>query len=276
MPGLSVKHHDVLFQYNKVVLIMRHDKVQKSISAYLCRTISHIPARLDFVQSLSGLLLALFIAVHLLLEASIVISKEAMLAVTKFFEGYYFFGESYPGIISFLAAFIFTLLILHSLLALRKIPSSYRQYHIFKKHMNQFQHTDSTLWFYQALTGFMMFFLAPVHLYMMMSNPAAIGPYASSDRMVSEWLWPLYLVLLLSVVLHAAIGLYRLVLKWGVFDAAISNARENKKYRAKIKKIMLISIVLYITIGLLSLGSYILIGYEHRDNAGESYIMESP
>ena len=91
---------------------MRHDKVQKSISAYLCRTISHMPARLDLVQGLTGLILVLFIAVHLLLEASIVISKEAMLAVTIFFEGYYFFGESYPGIISFLAAFIFVILIL--------------------------------------------------------------------------------------------------------------------------------------------------------------------
>jgi len=254
---------------------MRHDKVQKSISAYLCRTISHMPARLDFIQGLTGLILVLFIAVHLILEASIVISKEAMLAVTKFFEGYYFFGESYPGIISFLAAFIFVILILHSLLAIRKIPSSYRQYHIFKKHMIQFQHSDTTLWFYQAVTGFMMFFLAPVHLYMMMANPAAIGPYASSDRMVSEWLWPLYLLLLLSVVLHAAIGLYRLVLKWGVFDAPASNARDNKKRRRTIKKIMLASIIVYITIGLLSLGSYIMIGYEHRDQAGESYLMES-
>lgn len=81
----------------KVSTIMRHDRIQKSIAAYRCGFISHIPARLDFIQSASGLILALFIVAHLLFEASILISKDAMLAVTHFFEGYYFFGESYPG-----------------------------------------------------------------------------------------------------------------------------------------------------------------------------------
>jgi fumarate reductase subunit C len=129
---------------------MRHDKTQKSIAAYMCRYISHMPARLDFMQSLTGLILALFVAAHLLFEASIMISKDAMLAVTKLFEGYYFFGEAYPGIISFLAAFIFVIFILHALIAMRKLPSSYRQYYLFKKHMVRFQHSDTTLWFFRT------------------------------------------------------------------------------------------------------------------------------
>lgn len=245
---------------------MRHDKVQKSIAAYMCRYISHMPARLDLIQSVTGLILAVFIALHLLFEASIIISKDAMLMVTKLFEGYYFFGEAYPGIISFLAAFIFVIFILHALIAIRKLPSSYRQYYIFKKHMARFQHSDTTLWFYQAVTGFMMFFPGSVHLYMMMSNPSKIGPYASADRIYSEWMWPLYLLLLISVILHAAIGLYRLILKWGFFEG-----KKPKKNRQVMKKIMLTSIVVYLTIGLLSLGTYTMIGYKHSDQAGERY-----
>ncbi|RLA74083.1 MAG: succinate dehydrogenase/fumarate reductase cytochrome b subunit, partial [Epsilonproteobacteria bacterium] len=54
--------------------------------------IDKIPARLDFLQSFTGLILALFIAGHLLFEASILISDEMMYRVTIMFEGYYFFG----------------------------------------------------------------------------------------------------------------------------------------------------------------------------------------
>lgn len=245
---------------------MRHDKTQKSITAYMCRYISHMPARLDFLQSMTGLILVLFIAAHLIFEASIIVSNDAMFAVTKFFEGYYFFGETYPGIISFLAAFIFIIIILHAFIAIRKLPSSYRQYHIYKQHMSRFKHADTTLWFYQALTGFMMFFLAPVHLYMVMSQPSEIGPFASADRIYSEWLWPLYLLLLISVVLHAAIGLYRLILKWGFFTG-----KNPRKSRLRLKKIMIISIIFYLAIGLWSLGTYVQLGYQHRDKAGERY-----
>ena len=249
---------------------MKHDKIQKSITAYLCRYMSHAPARLDFMQSLTGFILALFIVAHLLFEASIIISKDAMLAVTKLFEGYYFFGEAYPSIISFLAAFISLILILHALTAVRKFPSSYRQYHLFKKHSLQFQHNDTTLWFYQVITGFMMFFLAPIHLYMMMTQPANIGPYASADRIYSDWMWPLYLLLLISVVIHAGIGLYRLAMKWGLLTRH-HNHKQTKKNRYLIKKIMIIGIVVYLCIGLLSLATYMMIGYDHQDKAGERY-----
>ena len=194
-----------------------------------------------------------------------------MYAVTKMFEGYYFFGQAYPGIISFLAAAIFSIFILHALTAMRKFPSSYRQYRIFMSHTHKIQHDDTTLWFYQAATGFMMFFLGSVHLYMMMSTPSRIGPYASADRIYSEWMWPLYLLLLLSVIVHAAIGVYRLAMKWGIFAGKNIRDRRAKKIRKRIKKLMITAIVAYISIGLMSLATYMMIGYKHADRAGERY-----
>ena len=65
--------------------------------------------------------------------------------------------------------------------------------------MSMMKHKDTNLWFYQALTGFIMFFLGSVHIYVMASHPDQIGPYASADRFVSEYFWPLYLVLLVAV-----------------------------------------------------------------------------
>ena len=38
-------------------------------------------------------------------------------------------------------------------------------------------HDDTKLWFAQAFTGFAMFFLGSVHLYVIMTHPDQIGPH---------------------------------------------------------------------------------------------------
>ncbi len=214
-----------------------------------------MPAYLDFLQSMSGLILALFIVGHILFEASILLGPDAMEKMTLFFEGYYFFGARYPIIITLLAAFIFALFILHAALAIRKIPSTYLQYKTFKTHKDRFRHEDTSLWMVQVVTGFAMFFLGSVHLYFMMVNPSKIGPYLSAQRVVEGWMWPLYLLLLFCVVLHAFVGLYRLALKWGWFEG--KNYRTSRKI---MKRLMRAGIAAYIVIGLASLGTYISIG----------------
>lgn len=224
------------------------------------------PARLDFMQSATGVILALFIAGHLVFEASIILGKDAMYAMTRFFEGYYFFGEPYPIIITFLAAGIFAVFITHALIAMRKFPADYRQYKVMNEHVGRFKHTDTSLWLLQIWTGFAMFFLGSVHLYMMMSAPADIGPYASSDRIVSGWLWPLYVMLIISVVIHAAIGVYRLSLKWGWFEG-----KNSKKSRLILRRVTYAVMAGYLLLSFTSLATYVKIGIEHADSVGERY-----
>ncbi len=224
------------------------------------QSINKIPAKLDFLQSATGVILAVFIMGHILFEASILISNEMMYKVTLMFEGYYFFGERYPGIISFLAGAIFFIFILHALTAIRKFPSSYKQYKIMQQHATAMKHEDTSLWMIQVITGFMMFFLGSVHLYIMMTQPDNIGPLKSSYRVVEEFMAPLYFLLLLSVVSHAFVGLYRVSLKWGFFEGA-----NPKKSRKIMKFLMRGLIVVYIAIGLGSLAQYISIGLEHKN-----------
>jgi fumarate reductase subunit C len=125
------------------------------------------------------------------------------------------------------------------------------------------------LWFIQITTGFFMFFLGSIHLYMMMTSPEKIGPYASADRIYSDWMWPMYLLLLISVVLHAWIGVYRLIIKWGIFDG--KNPRKNRQTARLVIKTL---IVVYLLLGLTSLVSYMKIGHEHQDEYGSRYVME--
>jgi fumarate reductase subunit C len=229
---------------------------------------SRMPARLDLLQSLSGLLLAIFMWLHLILVASILLGKGAMWWVTELIELSFLspHGTGYPVIPWLIAVGVFLLFVFHAALALRKFPSNWKQYHTYRSHMRMLHHSDTTQWYIQAVTGFIMFFLGSVHLYMMMTNPDNIGPYASADRFVSQWMAPLFFVLLFAVELHATLGMYRLAVKWGLFGGPDPRAR-----RRQLKVVKNILSVVFLTLGVLSWVAYVKIGLEHRAHAGERY-----
>ena len=228
---------------------------------------SKTPARLDFIQSASGLFLAIFMIGHMFFVSSILISKDFMYKITKFFEGSFIIDGGEPLIITGVGIFIIIVLVVHAAIALRKFPHSFAEYKKYRTHMKHIKHSDTNKWFVQIITGFSMFFLASVHLYIIISQPENIGPFASADRVWSDLLWPLYLLLLIAVELHLSLGIYRLCIKWGWFDG--DNPRERRKILLKVKTIMTI---FFLTLGILTLLAYMKIGYEHQDNYGEKYI----
>ncbi len=227
---------------------------------------SRWPARLDWLQSGSGLVLALFMWGHMFFVSSILLGKDAMWTVTKFFEGYFFFGRSMPWLVSIVVAVIFALVVLHAMLAVRKFPISYAQVRAFRAHADDMKHGDTTLWWWQVVTGFALFFLASIHLYVMLTRPGSIGPYGSADRIWSETFWPLYLVLLFAVELHGGIGLYRLAVKWGWFAGADPGAT-----RRRLKTLKWALTAFFLVLGLATLAAYVKIGIEHAPQAGQPY-----
>ena len=231
---------------------------------------SRWPARLDLTQSATGLALALFMWAHMAFVSSILISKDAMWTITRFFEGYFLFGTSYPWIVSIAVASVIVLIVVHAALATRKFPGTYRQFRTFRAHMNMLRHEDTTLWFWQVFTGFALFFLASVHLYIMLSRPDRIGPYESSDRVWSDHMWPLYVLLLLAVELHGGIGLYRLAVKWGWLAGDDADAT-----RRRLKVLKWTITVFFLALGFATLAAYIKIGIEHAGRYGERYVPAS-
>ena len=147
---------------------------------------SRWPARLDLIQSGTGLVLALFMWGHMFFVSTILISNDAMWTITKFFEGYFFFGRPYPIIVSFVVAGVIAMIVAHAFLAVRKFPINYRQFTLFRGHMKMLRHEDTTLWFWQVLTGFALFFLAAPHVYVMLTHPELIGPYESARPRVDR------------------------------------------------------------------------------------------
>jgi len=228
---------------------------------------SKIPARLDFFQSLSGIILAIFIKFHLIFVSSILISKDFMYQVDKVLSGSLFVKGGDPSFVVAISVFIFIVLVVHAILAVRKFPNSFRQYRNFRSHTMMFPHDDTKFWGIQIITGFLLFFFASMHLYQMMSEPANIGPFLSSDRIWTDNAWIMYIILLIAVELHATIGLYRLAVKWGWFSG-----KNYKQTKAKLKLARNVIIIFYLLLGSLSLGAYMKIGYEHQDNYGERYV----
>lgn len=224
------------------------------------------PARLDLAQSASGLALALFMWAHMFFVSSILIGPDAMWTVARFFEGYFVFGRAYPALVSAVVAVVIALFVAHAALALRKFPANYSQFRALRDHMARIRHEDTTLWFWQVATGFALFFLASVHLYTMLTQPHRIGPYESADRVWSDRLWPLYLVLLFTVEVHAGIGLYRLAVKWAGFgdDAGLA--------RRRLKRIKWTITMFFVALGFATLAAYIRIGIEHEARYGEAYV----
>jgi succinate dehydrogenase subunit C len=224
------------------------------------------PALLDMLQSLSGLLLVLFVWAHMFFESSILLGKDAMYRVSKMFEGEPLFGESYPLLVSAVGIAVFLLVAAHAVLAMRKFPGNTRQYREFHQHMGALHHPDTTLWYVQCVTGFLLFFLISAHLYMVIAQPDNIGPYASADRIWSGRFWVLYALLLVTVHVHAGAGLYRLVMKWGLIPGVHTQAN-----RARLKHILSGIVVFFLCLGTASLITYMRIGYLHADKVGERY-----
>ena len=229
---------------------------------------SRIPARLDLFQSGTGLILGLFMWVHMLLVGSVILGKGSFNFVAKTMELSFLSdtGHGYPIAVFFAVLTIFTLFILHALLGVRKFPISWKQHRIMRDQMEMMNHTDTNLWYIQVVSGFLMFFLGSVHLYIMLTNPGSIDPYLSADRVVSGNMWFLYLILLICVELHGTIGIYRLCMKWGWFAG-----KDPKASRKKMKLMKNRITIFFLSVGVLALLVFIVIGINHRDNVGERY-----
>ena len=146
------------------------------IEGYLGKSIegkkSKMPARLDFIQSASGLFLGLFMWLHMLFVSTILVSEDFFNSVVHFLELKFVYDNPIMSYItSFLAACVLIIFIVHAGLAMRKFPINFRQYQLLRTHTKKMKHEDTTLWWVQAFTGFVMFFLGSLILSSLLQMP---------------------------------------------------------------------------------------------------------
>ncbi|MDR0762507.1 MAG: fumarate reductase cytochrome b subunit [Campylobacteraceae bacterium] len=220
---------------------------------------SRVPAKLDFIQSATGLFLGLFMWGHMFFVATILISEDALNWVAGAFEGSLFLSEKQPVLVSAIVFIVFCIFVVHACLGMRKLPINFIQYQIYKAHAINMKHSDTSLWFWQAKTGFIMFFLGSAHLIIVLTNPE-ITAQISGSRMYSHFMWPFYLILLFAVEIHGGVGLYRLCVKWGWFEG-----KDAKVTRKRLTKLKWALTVFFLALGLLTLGAYVKTGYKYAN-----------
>lgn len=178
-------------------------------------------AYMDWLQMLTGAGLVLFMWSHLVLVSSILLGRGVMDALAWFFEYTYMAQVGGP--------LIALVMLVHFVLAARKIPFRMREQKAIWKHSRAMRHTDTWLWLVQVVTAMVVLILGSIHLWVVLTD-FPITSIKSAARVQGGWLMALYLVLLPAVELHVGIGFYRIGVKWGFIRSdrrGILKKREN-------------------------------------------------
>ncbi len=186
----------------------------------------------ELVSGVTGLLLAGFIFGHLILEGTMIFGKDLYDLVAYYME--------HPIPLAQISVFaIGIIFFVHFVYASRKIPGKLHE----RKRMMELglsikkakkrwsqpksdimlrRHLETSLWIWQVRTGMIVLACGAFHLFLVAWNVFTDMGYADSSGLtariassrVESGLWILYLVLGIAVVVHMAIGLYRLAVKW--------------------------------------------------------------
>jgi len=190
--------------------------------------------RNEWISGLSGAFLALFICGHLALESSILFGKDFYQKTAELLE------VTIP-IAKPILVIVTIIFFLHFVWASRKIPaklnerkrmmelgkklkSSSKLWQQDKKSNTKLRdHFETSLWLWQVRTGMIVLVTGAFHLFLiawnLFTNMGVAGQKHGitaeiATARVESGLWILYAILMVAVVAHMAIGVYRLIVKW--------------------------------------------------------------
>ena len=165
-------------------------------------------AYMDWLQMLTGACLIVFMLMHLLFVGSVLISPALMNGLSNIFE--------WTGMAQIGGPVIFFLLLLHFVLAARKIPFASKQQDIMLGHARRMHHLDTWLWVIQAISGMVILVMGLIHLWTVLTD-LPITAEKNAMRLQDSRAWIcFYAVFIPMVWLHTGIGFYRIMVKWGI------------------------------------------------------------
>lgn len=171
-------------------------------------------AYLDVFQMLTGVALVAFMWAHMILVASVNLDfggGRLMNWIARFFEATYMAQLGGP--------LIALVMIVHFILASRKMPFRTSEQKAMWRHTVNFNHLDTWLWVIQAATGFFILVMGCIHMWTVLTD-LPITAAKSARRIQGGWWFLFYLVLLPMIDLHVGIGIYRIGVKWGFIKRA--------------------------------------------------------
>lgn len=189
----------------------------------------------ELVSGASGLALAVFMWGHMFFVGSILLGTRGFDWIATAMEEYWI---AQPTVV-----IVLVLLVVHAVLAGRKVPAQLRERRRFFALAKELKasgktwtggegaerpHVESWLWIWQVRTAVVILVLGSFHVLLMALNIftgvldgeagiPGIQADISIARTEAGLVW-MYLVLLICVEFHAGAGLYRLAVKWGALS----------------------------------------------------------
>ena len=183
------------------------------------------PAYVDVAQSVTGLILGLFLFCHMAFTSSIQVGKDLFWNLIQISGGTPIFGHEQVWLHFVFVGFITLCVIIHALCALRRFPTSYKQFRDIRAHVTVVHHADTTLWFFQFVTAIILTGMVFPHVMGMLTAPSQIDPNLSSLQTYHNGLiWTF--IFLVATEIHGMIGLYRLGVKWDVIKGRAHGFRK--------------------------------------------------
>lgn len=231
----------------------------------------------DVAQSVTGLILGIFLFCHMAFTGSVNFGKDLFANLIMTSGGAFLGGEEHLWMHVVFVGFIFLCVIVHMFCAIRRFPTSYKQLRDIRAHVRLVHHEDTTLWFIQLVTAFLLFLLVFPHLMSMLTNPAGFDPNLIGVHTYHNGL--LYTFIFLVVTeLHGMIGLYRLAVKWDIFaknpERGIMDQTAHD--RTGLRKTMLFVALLMIVCGSITMWTNYSIGADQVAAGQESQRYEIP
>ena len=169
------------------------DEVIAGVTLKDAKRASKWTAYFDVAQSVTGLLLGLFLFCHMAFTSSIQFGKDLFWNLIQCSGLTPIFGHEQVWAHFIFVAVITVLVIIHALCALRRFPTSYKQF----------------------VTAIILTATVFPHVMGMLTAPSEIDPNLSSVHTYHMGLiWTF--IFLVATELHGMIGLYRLGVKWDV------------------------------------------------------------
>lgn len=118
----------------------------------------------DVAQSVTGVILGIFLFCHMAFTSSVQISKDLFANLINTSGGMFMFAEEQAWLHVVFVGFITLCVVIHAFCALRRFPTSYHQLRDIKAHYKMLRHEDTTLWMVQLVTAFLLFIFVFPHL----------------------------------------------------------------------------------------------------------------
>ena len=183
--------------------------------------VSRQAAYLDWLQVLTGVCLILFMYLHALFVASIILGVGVFNSLADFFENYYLVQTGGPVIV--------LIFLTHFILAARKIPFRAEQQKKLWLQSRMLAHRDTWLWVVQVASAMIILLMGAIHMWVVLTD-LPITADKSAARIQSGFWLIFFLILLPMVELHVGIGWYRLGVKWGLIKSSVRNKVKRFEY----------------------------------------------